>query len=96
MQWTHSTCQEEPVCCHGLLSIAQGLEGGGFPHVGLLLSRVKCYTPVTVLYAELPLLELVVAGGPVGEGQGVPGVVLQGRAVALQGCREVSFPVPGE
>mgnify|MGYP006908727695 CR=1 FL=1 len=60
------------------------------------MSRVECYTPVTVLYAQLPLLEPVVAGSPVGECQGVPGGVLQGRAVALQGCREVSFPVPGE
>ena len=70
--------------------------GRGLSHVGLLKVRIERYTPVTVLYAELPLLELVVADSPVGECQGVPGVVLQGRAVALQGCREVSFSVPGE
>ena len=48
------------------------------------------------LDALLPLLELVVAGGPVVESPEVPVVELQDPRVVADGFREVSCPATGQ
>lgn len=55
-------------------------------------SRVKCDGPVAVLQGEVVLLDLDVAGGPVGERLGVVGVEVYGVAVVLDGVGDRPRP----